>query len=148
MLAADLYYEYRDKIKPTLAADAICFYLIFSIWTGWADGLPLALKILGLISLSNFSIYWKKLISLKWITIIGGMCYTIYMVHQRLLYMVTGFMKNELYFDHVWKDVLLRASIFTLALAIVSALFFIFVERPTMKRDWWKIRSFKKLFFE
>ncbi|MFV0215745.1 hypothetical protein OBJ92_01640 [Empedobacter falsenii] len=98
--------------------------------------------------MSNFSIYWKKLISLKWITIIGGMCYTIYMVHQRLLYMVTGFMKNELYFDQVWKDVLLRASIFTLALAIVSALFFIFVERPTMKRDWWKIRSFKKLFFE
>ncbi len=148
-LAADLYYEYKDKLKPSIIFDVICLYLFFSFWTSLEDFIPLSFKVFGLIAATNFSVYWKKLLSLKWLTIIGGMCYTIYMIHQRLLYLVMGFLKEQsLYFDNVWLDLALRITIYLIPLVIASIVFFVFVERPTMKKDWWKYRSFKKLFFE
>jgi len=147
-LAADLYYEYKDKIKHSYIFDAVSIYTIISIWCG-IDDVPLSFKVFVLMLSSAFSIYWKKLISLRLVTIIGGMCYTIYMLHQRILYLVLGnFKPKQLIADNIFIDVITRAFIYLIPLSIVCTLFFIFVERPTMKKEWWKYRSLKKLFFE
>lgn len=147
-LAADMYFEYKDKIKPSYIFDLISIYTIVSIWLAFGD-LPLSFKIFIIIFCSPFSVFWKRFLSFQWIAIIGGMCYTIYMLHQRILYLVLGnFKPKELMFDNVIIDVIIRAVIYLVPLALICLTFFIFVERPTMKKKWWKYRSFKKLFFE
>jgi len=147
-LAADIYFEYKDKFKPKLVFDFIAVISLFSIWTG-NSFFPLSFNVFLLITSTAFSMYFIKLLSIKWITIIGGMCYTIYMIHQRLLYAILGsFKPKELIADSVFIDVLVRGFIYLIPLSICTIIFFIFVERPTMKRDWWKYRSLKKLFFE
>src|SRR5690606_3397469 len=101
---------------------------IISIWCG-IDDMPLSFKVFVLMLSSAFSIYWKKLISLRLVTIIGGMCYTIYMLHQRILYLVLGnFKPKQLIADNIFIDVITRAFIYLIPLSIVCTLFFIFVE--------------------
>lgn len=147
-LAADLFFEYKDKIKPSYIFDVISVYAILSIWMAFGD-VPLSFKVFMIIACSHFSIIWKKFLSLQWITIIGGMCYTIYMLHQRVLYLVLGnFKPKQLIGDNVFIDVATRVIIFAIPLILICFTFFVFVERPTMKREWWKYRSLKKLFFE
>lgn len=147
-LAADLYFEYKDKLKSSYVFDIISIYTIISIWLAFGE-VPLAFKIAILIFCSPFSIFWKKFLSLEWITIIGGMCYTIYMLHQRILYLVLGnFKPKQLIADNVFIDVATRVMVFAIPLALICFAFFIFVERPTMKKQWWKYRDLKKLFFE
>lgn len=147
-LAADLYFEYKDKLKPSYWMDVICFYILVSFWVGIEDHIILSVKIFLLLGLAQYTILFKKLLSFKLLTIIGGMCYTIYMIHQRLLYLLMGFLKTTFYLDNIYLDLFLRISIYLIVLGICSVIFFIFVERPTMKKDWWKYKSLKKLFFE
>lgn len=147
-LAADLYFEYKDKLKSNVMFDFVSIITLICIWTS-NSYVTLSFSIFILIISTSFSHYFKQFVSFKWITIIGGMCYTIYMIHQRLLYVLLGnFKSNELITNNVFVDVVVRVLIYLIPLALVCILFFIFVERPTMKRDWWKYKSFKKLFFE
>lgn len=147
-LAADMYFEYKDKLKPSYVFDLVSVYAIVSVWLAFGD-VPLSFKIFVLIFCSPFSVFWKKFLSLQWITIIGGMCYTIYMLHQRILYLVLGnFKPKQLITDNIFIDVAVRAMVYLVPLALICFAFFIFVERPTMKKQWWKYKDLKKLFFE
>lgn len=147
-LAADLFLDYKDKVKQSYFFDIICIYFILSVWLVFND-FPISVKIFAIIAATPFSIIWRKILSLKFLIIIGGMCYTIYMLHQRLLYLVLGnFYPNQIIADTVWVDVTIRVVIYVVALGAVSSVFYIFIERPTMKREWWKYKSLKKLFFE
>lgn len=147
-LAADLFFEYKDKIKSSYMFDIVSVYSIISLWLAF-DDVPLSFKVFLIIASTPFTVFWKKFLSLEWITIIGGMCYTIYMLHQRILHFVLGnFKPKEIIADNVFIDVSIRVLVYLIPLTILCFGFFIFVERPTMKRQWWKYRSFKKLFFE
>lgn len=148
-LAVDIYLDYKDRLKPHFIFDIMCIYLLVSAWIKIDDYIPLSFKVFGIIAATPFSIYWKKILSLKWMTIIGGMCYTIYMLHQRILYLVLGnFSPNKLIVDQIWLDASIRFLIYLFSLILVCSFFFIIIERPTMKREWWKYKSLKKLFFE
>lgn len=148
IFAAELYFEFKDKISSHIFFDVICFYMLCSFWFNFNDFLPLSFKVFILIATGTFTIYFKKILSYKYIPIIGGMCYTIYMIHQRLLYFVMGFLKQDLYFNHIALDVIIRVIIYTIAMIVICVPFYLLIERPTMKKDWWKIRSIKKLFLE
>lgn len=147
-LVADLYYEYKDKLKPSIIFDIIAIYITLSFFIE-IPTFNRAINVFLILFCSAFSTFWKRFLSLPFMTIIGCMCYSFYMIHQRLLYLVLGGFKNhELIGGNVYLDFTLRMIMYIIPLAIVTILFFIFVERPTMKRDWWKYRDLKKLFFE
>ena len=80
----------------------------------------------------------KKWLSFQSILIIGGLCYSIYLIHQGIL----GFLRHRfatIVFSNVYR---INGTIYyIIALSIilmVSAVFFLLVEKPTMKRDWYK----------
>lgn len=71
------------------------------------------------------------------------------MIHQKLIYLLHAFYTpNKLFFDNYYLDFCIKFTIALISVLIASGLLFIFVERPTMKKNWWKYRDFKKLFFE
>lgn len=148
MFASELFFKYKDSVRANIIYDIVCVYILISFWLSLEDSIPLSAKVFVLIFLTAFTKYFKNILSIKIFPIIGGMCYTLYMLHQRLLYLVMGFLNENLYFNNLQIDIIIRITIYIIALIVVCVPFFIFIERPTMKKKWWKYKDLKKLFFE
>jgi peptidoglycan/LPS O-acetylase OafA/YrhL len=78
----------------------------------------------------------SKLLSSRWITTIGGMCYSIYLIHYAVISAVGRFTKrfgeglpNPLYLS-------LQFAIVGVAIVFVCGGYFRILERPCMRRDW------------
>ena len=72
----------------------------------------------------------------RWIVAIGGMCYTIYLIH---LPMAEGFGKLAGKFpvtNHYIVNLLVQLPVFLVLLFAVSVVFFLAIEKPCMNKDW------------
>ena len=79
---------------------------------------------------------WKKVFNIKWVTAIGGMCYTLYLWH----YMVIAAIGNS---TIMWRvsDQYLPTLLFQFVIIIpfvifFSLFFYLFIERPCMDKSW------------
>jgi peptidoglycan/LPS O-acetylase OafA/YrhL len=80
----------------------------------------------------------KKALSVKVFTIIGGMCYSIYLIHMGVLGVLRHrFMKIK-FFHNIVLDILSQYIISIVVVLIISSIFFLLVEKPTMKKDWYR----------
>lgn len=148
-LCADLYLEYQNKIKPTLWVDIICIPVLLIYWQGTLWGHFHWLYIFVFLFLTPFSVIWKYLMERKYLIIMGGMCYSFYMLHHKIIYVFFGVYKSgHTFFGNDLLNFFFRLGLISTIIAIATIVFFVFVERPTMKREWWKYKSLKKLFFE
>jgi len=77
----------------------------------------------------------SKLLSLRTITTIGGMCYTIYMYHFFIIKSLVR-MTVKLSTNIFWIDLIIQFSIILIITIPVCTFLFVFFERPFMKRDW------------
>jgi peptidoglycan/LPS O-acetylase OafA/YrhL len=84
-----------------------------------------------------FNTNLKKLMSLQVITIIGGMCYSIYLLHVLIMSGVSQGLV-ELPILHGAVGVVGYAVLLIAAVLIFSAVFYRLIEQPCMRRDWWK----------
>ncbi len=79
-----------------------------------------------------------KFLSLNTITNIGGMCYTIYLIH----YPIISMFGNGLIKYHFFESPLVNAVVYSILLLmlilVISALFFLLVERPFMDKSFFK----------
>lgn len=78
----------------------------------------------------------NRLISTPWITAIGGMCYSIYLIHYEVISAVGRVTKtfgqqlpNSAYF-------VLQALVVGAAIVLVCVIYFVLLEKPCMRRDW------------
>ena len=83
--------------------------------------------------------FYGKICSLllgnRWITTIGGMCYTIYLYHWLMLAVLgraTGLFRTHI----LWLDFILQFVVLAPIIIMVSAVLFILFERPFMDRNW------------
>lgn len=79
----------------------------------------------------------RRIMSLQWITIIGGMCYSIYLLHVLILSGVAKGLK-ELPLLEGSTAVIVYGLVLLIAVVLFSAMFYKLIEQPCMKRDWWK----------
>jgi peptidoglycan/LPS O-acetylase OafA/YrhL len=82
------------------------------------------------------SVYVRRLLTRPLLTVIGGMCYTIYLIHFQLISFVGRLFSPLKISDHFFVNFLLELPIFLLILALASVAFFACVERPCMRKDW------------
>jgi len=137
-LALDLFLT--GSLKRHYVFDMVCLVLAVLIYTGLVEyGLVISLMIALLLYCSSLSVFWTKFLSLKWVAITGGMCYSIYMLHQpAMAVFFNRFFGNELKIADPWLDFTSRLLLTIVVVMSVSILFFITVERPCMKKDWYK----------
>lgn len=78
----------------------------------------------------------SKLLSNRWITTIGGMCYSIYLIHYAVISAVGRFTKGigEGLPDPLY--LLLQFVLVGGAIVFVCGIYFRMLERPCMRRDW------------
>jgi peptidoglycan/LPS O-acetylase OafA/YrhL len=142
MLLADLY-STGHKLKLNSSIGLISGLIILiglpflislnSIWFFLAKQLLMFLAFY----LVLFNEQLKKLLSLQWITIIGGMCYSIYLLHVLIM---SGMAKGLRPVSFVGGEpaVILYGIILLAAVLFFSAVFYRLIEQPCMRRDWWK----------
>jgi peptidoglycan/LPS O-acetylase OafA/YrhL len=80
------------------------------------------------------------------LTIIGGMCYTIYLFHYQIISAVGRFTLRVLPADQFWAHFIFQSLVIIPAIVLVSALLFLILEKPFMDPRW--PTKFKKKFTE
>lgn len=104
--------------------------------------LPFAL--LALFYSAFRGVYFRRLLTLPVITVIGGMCYTIYLIHFQLLSLVGKYRSPIMLTDSFAWNFLPELLLFLPVLAVFTVTYFCLIEKPCMQKDWPK-RAMNKL---
>lgn len=83
--------------------------------------------------------FMKPLLSAKFTTTIGGMCYSVYLVHAAVLSVVLNMYLRRIVFHAYFPDFLLYSVIAVVLVGIVSSVYYVLVEKPCMQKGWYKI---------
>ena len=147
ILVADMYicgtWRRFFSLKWTAWLALASFLAIFYMPLGRSHGiiaivdrfvLPLTIGLFYCIILNNETV--KKLFSYKFIPIIGGMCYTIYLLHYSVISMVGKYTVNIKLTTWYLPNLLLQFALLGAAVLLVSAVFYLCFERPFMDRKW------------
>jgi peptidoglycan/LPS O-acetylase OafA/YrhL len=81
-------------------------------------------------------VWLRCILTNRWITTIGGMCYSIYLLHIAIITAFGALTLNLMVTRHYWINFLVQALLLALPVLCVSGIFFALVERPCMRRDW------------
>ena len=97
------------------------------------------ISVLILIFSSYYNIILRKSIrffSLKTITNIGGMCYTIYLLHFAIISFVGNPLLSLQFSDNAIINIGLYSIIILSSILLISIVFFVLIERPCMDKNW------------
>ncbi len=142
MLLADLYCDPSKKIitSKVLLLPGIGLFVAMPFIITFHSRETFLLK-LFLMFLAFYLVLFckplKKIMSRQWITIIGGMCYSIYLLHTMILSAMAKIF-SSLPTAGTYAGFMMYAVIFLAAVLAGSALFYKLIEQPCMRKDWWK----------
>lgn len=81
--------------------------------------------------------WWKKILSIQWISVVGGMCYSIYLIHLMVMSATTRLLQ-EIPIRNKIVGFFVFTVIILLVVLIASMIFYRFIEQPCMKKEWYK----------
>ncbi|MFT7156873.1 MAG: peptidoglycan/LPS O-acetylase OafA/YrhL [Parvicella sp.] len=153
MLMADLYANDSEiKYLKTWVWDGLAPILLLVMAYTWTDEFYKTIIFnlsLGLVFIAGFKgNIFPKLLSVKWITIIGGMCYTIYLTHLPLLELFYSVIGKFGYSSAYWVQLSISLIIAIPIVLLSSVIFFKAIEKPFMKSDGFRqmLKNIKQLF--
>ena len=143
VLMADVFLtEWKDEIPKSLLFDflaVISIITVFCTWT-WDKNLSWKFVFAGALFMTFYScfrsIYVSRFFSNPWLTAIGGMCYSIYLIHLGFAEFFASFLKRITPFNDFTTNCLFGLLLFLPALFIISTIFFLAVEKPCMDPKW------------
>ena len=95
---------------------------------------PVVIMAFYLIVLKNDMV--KKAFSYRFIPIIGGMCYSIYLLHYSIISMVGRFTIGIKVTDYYLPNLLLQIVILLVPVLGISTIYYFYIERPFMSSKW------------
>jgi peptidoglycan/LPS O-acetylase OafA/YrhL len=148
MLLADLYLLNKKDFSSNIYALVGAVFFIASLFIpGYYENVFYSILKIVLVVVFFFlaikNTTLKSWLSYKPVAIIGGMCYSIYLLHIGVLGLLRHRFAKIKFIDNDWLNVSIHCICALAAILIVSGIFFLLVEKPTMKRDWYK-HLFKK----
>lgn len=78
----------------------------------------------------------NRFFSNRWVSAIGGMCYTIYLIHLPFLELFIRLTRNWQFTNSFTINYLIQAAICLPILLTVSIIFFLLIEKPCMDKEW------------
>lgn len=147
-LLADLYVSKSTLFPKTKLDVLIGFFFFVVIWlfetgdfeSNIAKSAWVVFQLASMFLLYYYVIFHKSLKPMAYplITNIGGMCYSIYLLHSPIIYIfgkyivILSFSKYALVNFSIYLILLLSV------IMAISSVFFLLVERPCMDKDWYK----------
>lgn len=140
---ADVYLtEWKDGISKKEIFNylgIIAFIGLFATWS-WTFFLPNRLMFLFSLFLLVYSVFrstWlNRLLTLPWITGIGGMCYTIYLIHLPIIEALYPLTRDVWLTHYFAPNLLIQFLILGPVILFFSIIFFLLIEKPCMNKDW------------
>ena len=127
-------------VWDSVALLAAFLALMFSCTRGIpTDHTVLALLLFLVVFTSMRSRYVRAFLKSSPIRTIGGMCYSIYLLHWVLIWALWRWLAITPSASSAWQTLGMGTLLF-IALLPVFALYFVLVEKPCMQPDWWRIR--------
>jgi peptidoglycan/LPS O-acetylase OafA/YrhL len=153
-LVADLYVS-KSTIFPKTRLDALFgFFFFVFIWvfetedftSHMAKSAWEVIQLVSIFFLFYYVIFHKALtfLSYPFITNIGGMCYSIYMLHSPIIYVFGKYIVKFNFSKYAVLNFSIYLILLLTVILVISAIFFQLIERPCMERDWHK-KLFNKL---
>ena len=138
LLALEIYLAQARKVnmKKTVVWDVVGLISIILLFNSWSSnpilGLFLNVSILGIIISAFNGKYLNQLMNLKWVTLIGGMCYTIYLIHLPLMEFIISFSSQWSVSSDLLIQILLQSIIVLPILMVIVVFAYVLIERPFM----------------
>ena len=95
---------------------------------------PFLIGTLYYMILKNESV--KRVFSYKFIPIIGGMCYSIYLLHYTIISMFGRFTVGIHIGNHYLPNLIFQMIILIIPVLVISSIFYLYIERPFMDKKW------------
>jgi peptidoglycan/LPS O-acetylase OafA/YrhL len=90
---------------------------------------------------------FNKFFTQKWVYTIGGMCYSIYLLHYAFFHLFVKYSKALAFSDSYGVNLVIQIAIALPVVLFVSAVFFVLVERPCMNPEWPKLLKMRIIQF-
>jgi len=81
-------------------------------------------------------VWMNRLFNNLWLTTIGGMCYSIYLLHNYVISALGAYTESVWATWPIVARLLLQFSLITPLVLVVSAVYFVLIEKPCMQPDW------------
>jgi len=94
------------------------------------------LIIFGFYAIVFWHAWWRRIFRLTILTLIGGMCYTIYLLHHAVISTVARHSVRQLHISEYYLFFLIQATILLLFVVLISSMYFLLIEKPCMKKNW------------
>jgi peptidoglycan/LPS O-acetylase OafA/YrhL len=149
LVLADFYLD-RPKIKTegwlgALAGGILLYYVVASphvrthVVTDHTDLVqamlfPVGIGMFYYIVLTNS--FWKKVFSFQVISIIGGMCYSIYLIHLPVISLVMRYLVNHQFSQSYAGQFLVYLAVSLPVVLLFGATYFLLIEKPCMNPNW------------
>jgi peptidoglycan/LPS O-acetylase OafA/YrhL len=102
----------------------------------WCNNVIFNLGVLLMMISSFKGIWFNYFFTRPWVYVIGGMCYSIYLLHYAFFHFLVPF-TSKIQLGMGYKiDYLLQIIIAVPIMLVVTTLFYLLVERPCMDKDW------------
>lgn len=140
LLMADVYVNApKWHAKKNILWDLIGIISIVTLLFTWTEELGKSLifmvALLGLFAATLKGKGFHAVLTYKWIAIIGGMCYTIYLTHLPLLELTYSLIGKFGYSSPYWVQLTI-SLIITIPLVVLSSMiFYKYIEQPFMRKD-------------
>ena len=140
-LLADLYLsEWRDSRSRHWYWDVVAVLGCLSLPFIWSHVLSIRL----LFPVVAFIVYCAafrgvvthRILGNRWLATIGGMCYSIYLLHYPIINFAYSRSKALVFTNNFKVNLLAQILIIVPVVLVVSGIFFLLVEKPCMKKDW------------
>jgi len=140
-LLADFYLcEWRENAKRHWVWDVVAIVGCVSLPLVWSHSTSISFLfpvIAFLLYCAAFrGVLSYRILGNRWLVTIGGMCYTIYLLHYQIITLVFPRSKSLVFTTSFDINLVLQFLIIGPVLLGISAIFFLLVEKPCMKRDW------------
>ncbi|RZL39702.1 MAG: acyltransferase [Pedobacter sp.] len=141
-LLVDIYICDWEKIEKKYIFDVLALIALTVMAYGFRWNFEFVSRLLFTASLFVFfysafqSVLLNKFITNRWIMAIGGMCYTIYLIHLPMAEFIIKFTKGIELSNIYELNLLVQLLIFIPITLVVSGIFFLLIEKPCMDKDW------------
>ncbi len=140
ILLAELYIDnFKINLSKTFSVIVGILLLLIMVYVDYSTYIG---QIILLFSLFFFSflalndVFWKKIFNIKPLTIIGGMCYSIYLWHNTIIDMAIKFTSSIKITNDYLITMAFQSFLILPIILVLSSLFYVLVERPCMDKNW------------
>jgi peptidoglycan/LPS O-acetylase OafA/YrhL len=152
-LLADVYLlDWKERPKNSRYWDLLAaagWVALYSIWElKFYEAYFLPALIFVIYAGAFRGVFANRIFTWRWLTTIGGMCYSIYLTHSFLLGRLAHYTDRLMLTDYFFVHFIMRAVMVIPLLLLFATVFFVLIEKPCMQRDWPQrlMRKLKSLF--